>query len=148
MFLTSSTCLSAKGRTSCRARVKAPISSSSFDPVAIAARLLERGSADERPGRHRGILMDAAWDFALRRFQKAPGLQRLAGQVRHATYSIPRHSSKRFTPSNILHDIMYFFDTGFCLTAELLRASFPSVLRPRRGVLPLNWDKIERVTPA
>ena len=31
---------------------------------------------------------------------------------------------------------------------ERLRASFPSVLRPRREVLSLHWDRLERVTPA
>ena len=40
------------------------------------------------------------------------------------------------------------FRAGSQPAPERLRASFPSVLRPRRGVLPLHWDAIERVTPA
>jgi hypothetical protein len=40
------------------------------------------------------------------------------------------------------------FRAGSQPSPERLRASFPSVLRPRRGVLPLHWDAIERITPA
>jgi hypothetical protein len=36
-----------------------------LDALAVAARLLKRGSADERPGDIARILVDAAWDFAL-----------------------------------------------------------------------------------
>jgi hypothetical protein len=40
------------------------------------------------------------------------------------------------------------FRAGSQPAPERLRASFPSVLRPRRGVLSLDWDRIGRVTPA
>jgi hypothetical protein len=42
-----------------------------LDPLAIAARLLKRRSADKGPGDIAGILMDTTWDFALRRPQFA-----------------------------------------------------------------------------
>jgi hypothetical protein len=51
-----------------------------LDPLAIAARLLERGRADEIPGEIAGIFMDATWDFALRGIRTASGLQRAGPQ--------------------------------------------------------------------
>src|SRR6202008_3866396 len=53
-----------------------------LDPLAIAARLLERGRAHEIPGEIAGIFMDATWDFALRGIRTASGLQRAGATVR------------------------------------------------------------------
>ena len=40
------------------------------------------------------------------------------------------------------------FRAGSQPAPERLWASFPSVLRPRREVLSLDWDRIGRITPA
>jgi hypothetical protein len=42
------------------------------------------------------------------------------GWAVYATYNIPRYGST--TPANILKNILNFFDSGFCLAAERLRA--------------------------